>query len=59
MNKDTTMIPHSLHVNDIHLHYVTWGQFSQPERAVLLVHGLTHNHLIWSEFQSLHPLSNK
>ena len=49
MTKDIPMTPHSLEVNGIHLHYVTWGQFNQPERAVLLVHGLTHNHLIWSE----------
>jgi len=50
MNKDITMTPHSLKVNGIHLHYVTWGQFSHPaDRAVLLVHGLTNNHLTWSE----------
>jgi pimeloyl-ACP methyl ester carboxylesterase len=49
MNRDIAMIPHQLEVNGIHLHYVTWGQFSQPERVVLLVHGLTHNHQIWSE----------
>lgn len=49
MNKDITMTPHSAAVNGIHLHYVTWGQFSQPERTVLLVHGLTNNHLVWSE----------
>ena len=49
MSKDITMTPHSLEVNGIHLHYATWGQFSQPERAVLLVHGLTNNHLVWSE----------
>jgi pimeloyl-ACP methyl ester carboxylesterase len=40
---------HALEVNGVRLHYVTWGQFSQPERTVLLVHGLTHNHMIWSE----------
>lgn len=49
MNKDIPMTPHSLEVNGIHLHYVTWGQFSQAERTVLLVHGLTNNHLEWSE----------
>ena len=49
MNKVITMTPHSQEVNGIHVHYVTWGQFSQPERAVLLVHGLTNNHLVWSE----------
>jgi pimeloyl-ACP methyl ester carboxylesterase len=50
VNEDIPMIPHSQEVNGIHLHYVTWGQFSQPEWAVLLVHGLTNNHLVWSEF---------
>lgn len=49
MTRDIPMTPHSLEINGIRLHYVTWGQFSQPERAVLLVHGLTHNHMIWSE----------
>src|SRR5947208_10582137 len=49
MTKDIPMTPHSLEVNGIHLHYTTWGQFNQPERAVLLVHGLTQNHLVWSE----------
>lgn len=50
MNKDITLTPHSLEVNGIQLHYVTWGQYSQPERTVLLVHGLTNNHRVWSEF---------
>jgi lipase len=49
VNKDIIMTPHSLEVNGIHLHYVSWGQFSQPERAVLLVHGLTNSHMEWSE----------
>jgi pimeloyl-ACP methyl ester carboxylesterase len=49
MNRYLAMTPHLLEANGIHLHYVTWGQFSLPERAVLLVHGLTHNHQIWSE----------
>jgi pimeloyl-ACP methyl ester carboxylesterase len=49
MTKDIPMTPHLLEVNGTHLYYVTWGQFSQPERTVLLVHGLTNNHLIWSE----------
>lgn len=49
MNKNIPAAPYSALVNGIHLHYVTWGHFSQPERAVLLVHGLTHNHQIWSK----------
>ena len=49
MNKDIAMTPHELEVNGIHLHYVTWGQFSQPERAVMLVPGLTSNHQEWSQ----------
>lgn len=47
MNKDTAEIPHFLEVNGINLHYVTWGEFTRPERAVLLVHGLTASHLEW------------
>ncbi|HZR39521.1 MAG TPA: alpha/beta hydrolase [Ktedonobacteraceae bacterium] len=49
MNKNIPAAPHTLQVNGIDLHYVTWGQLSKPEYAVLLVHGLTHNHMIWSE----------
>lgn len=49
MTNDIPMTLHALEVNGIHLHYTTWGQFNQPERVVLLVHGLTHNHMIWSE----------
>lgn len=50
MDKDIAMTPYSLKVNGIHLHYVTWGRFSQPERTVLLVHGLTNNHMTWADF---------
>lgn len=49
MNGNIPMTPHSLEVNGIRLHYATWGQCNQPERTVLLVHGLTNNHLVWSE----------
>lgn len=49
MNKDIAMTPHVLEINGIHLHYVTWGQFSRPGRAVLLVHGLTASHQEWSQ----------
>ena len=38
---------HDLDVNGITLRYVTWGQFSRPERAVLLIHGLTSNCQAW------------
>ncbi|HET8843263.1 MAG TPA: alpha/beta hydrolase [Ktedonobacteraceae bacterium] len=47
MSKNIPTAPQLASVNG--MHYVTWGQFSQPERAVLLVHGLTQNHMIWSE----------
>ena len=39
---------HDLDVNGITLRYVTWGQFSRPERAVLLIHGLTSNSQAWN-----------
>lgn len=49
MVKEIPMVPHSLDINGIHMYYVTWGQFTRPERTLFLIHGLTHNHLIWSE----------
>jgi pimeloyl-ACP methyl ester carboxylesterase len=39
---------HDLDVNGITLRYVTWGQISRPERAVLLIHGLTSNSQAWN-----------
>ena len=48
MNKDTAETSHFQKVNGINLHYVTWGEFTRPEHAVLLVHGLTASYLEWS-----------
>src|SRR5437763_17112834 len=39
---------YDLAVNGITLRYVTWGQISRPERAVLLIHGLTSNSQVWN-----------
>jgi pimeloyl-ACP methyl ester carboxylesterase len=39
---------HDLDVNGITLRYVTWGQVNRPERAVLLIHGLTSNSQVWN-----------
>ena len=50
MNEDIAMTPHFQEVNGIRLHYVTWGKFTRPERAVVLVHGLSFSHQEWSEF---------
>src|SRR5690348_5975518 len=47
MSASLSMIPHDLPVNGINLHYVTWGEFTTPERAVLLVHGLTASSQEW------------
>jgi pimeloyl-ACP methyl ester carboxylesterase len=49
MNEDISETPHFQEVNGINLHYVTWGEFTRPERAVLLVHGLTASHLEWPQ----------
>jgi len=49
MNKDITETLHFQEVNGINLHYVTWGTFTRPERAVVLVHGLTANHQEWAQ----------
>jgi pimeloyl-ACP methyl ester carboxylesterase len=48
MYEDNVGTPHFHEVNGINLHYVTWGEFTQPERAVLLVHGLTASYMEWS-----------
>lgn len=47
MNNDIAETLHFQEVNGIKLHYVTWGKFTRPERAVALVHGLTGNHMEW------------
>jgi len=47
MSENTTETHHFQEVNGINLHYVTWGEFTRPERAVLLVHGLTASYLEW------------
>jgi pimeloyl-ACP methyl ester carboxylesterase len=47
MSKSTSMTAHDLDINGITLHYVTWGEFTSPERAVLLVHGLTASSQSW------------
>jgi pimeloyl-ACP methyl ester carboxylesterase len=43
---------YDLRLPDVALHYVTWGQRTTPERAVILVHGLTASH---KEFATLGP----
>jgi pimeloyl-ACP methyl ester carboxylesterase len=53
MTKEIPLSHHTLEVNGIHLHYASWGQFRTPERAVLLVHGLASNHMIWGELGPL------
>ncbi len=50
MSEGLSPIPHDLPINGISLHYVTWGEFTQPERAVLLVHGLTASSQSWASF---------
>jgi pimeloyl-ACP methyl ester carboxylesterase len=47
MSESLPLISHDLPVNGINLHYVTWGEFTRPERAVVLVHGLTANSQTW------------
>jgi pimeloyl-ACP methyl ester carboxylesterase len=49
MSKDIPKTTHFQEVNGIHLHYVTWGTFTRPERAVVLVHALTASHQEWSQ----------
>ena len=49
MNPNATAAePHDAWVNGIKLHYATWGTFTTPERAVVLIHGITSNHLAFA-----------
>jgi lipase len=50
MSERTTMIEHDLEVNGTTLHYATWGEATGPERAVLLIHGLTASSYSWASF---------
>jgi pimeloyl-ACP methyl ester carboxylesterase len=49
VNDGRTPIENTLGVGSTTLHFVTWGQRTQPERAVVLVHGLTASHREWVE----------
>jgi hypothetical protein len=39
----------TLGIGSMSLHFATWGQRTLPDRAVLLVHGLTASHREWVE----------
>lgn len=39
---------YDLVVNGVTLHYATWGRFTEQERTVILVHGITSNHMNWT-----------
>ncbi|HEX2915588.1 MAG TPA: alpha/beta hydrolase [Chloroflexia bacterium] len=41
---------HDFEVNGLTLHAFSWGEFSSPERAVMLLHGLTANSQSWADF---------
>ena len=40
---------HDLRLPDVTLHYQTWGQPTTPERAVVLIHGLTASQMEFAE----------
>ena len=46
---DQVRAVHDLGVNGLTLRVETWGRRAAPERAVLLVHGITANSQYWSE----------
>lgn len=41
---------HDIECNGIALHVATWGTYTTPERAVVLVHGITASHMNWAEY---------
>jgi pimeloyl-ACP methyl ester carboxylesterase len=48
-----TATTHDITVNGITLRVVAWGTFTTPERAVILVHGITASSQTWVEFGPL------
>lgn len=50
MDERIPMAENDVHVNGINLHYFTWGKFTSPERAVILVHGITASSQTWADF---------
>ncbi len=48
MTEETGGIPRDLDVNGITLRVTTWGTSTDPDRAILLVHGITANSRYWS-----------
>lgn len=46
----STATTHDIAVNGITLHIATWGEFTGPERAVMLVHGITASSRTWAAF---------
>ncbi|MGI8858142.1 MAG: alpha/beta fold hydrolase [Thermomicrobiales bacterium] len=48
MNDQTAA--HDIAINGMTLHVATWGRYTTPERAVVLVHGITASHLNWAEY---------
>lgn len=48
MSDSQTPETHDQPVNGTTLRYATWGTFTTPERAVLLIHGITANHNTWN-----------
>ncbi len=47
--ENSTLSTHHLEINGINVHYQTWGEFTRPERTVLLVHGLTASSQEWAQ----------
>ena len=45
----TTHEVHDIEVNGITLRVESWGRFTGPDRAVVLVHGITANSQYWTE----------
>ncbi len=49
MKETMLAVERDIEVNGINIHTNSWGQFTTPEKAVILVHGLTANSMEWAE----------
>lgn len=50
MSENPAGVARDFQVNGLTIHANTWGNFSTPERAIFLVHGLTANSLSWADY---------
>jgi pimeloyl-ACP methyl ester carboxylesterase len=50
MSSYSAGVERDFQINGLKLHAHTWGEFTSPDRAVFLIHGLSANSMEWADF---------